>query len=64
MQYHDMGSQVTALQSALVAKGYLKAAPNGVFGPATLAAVKAFQKDMGVPVTGFYGPLTRAALSR
>jgi hypothetical protein len=32
------------------------------FGPLTLAAVLRFQKKLGVPATGFVGPLTRAAL--
>lgn len=34
-----------------------------VFGPATTAAVKAFQKAHGLPMTGFVGKLTRAALN-
>ncbi len=33
------------------------------FGPATAAAVKAFQKAHGLPMTGFVGKLTRAALN-
>jgi peptidoglycan hydrolase-like protein with peptidoglycan-binding domain len=37
--------------------------PNGVFGPATEAAVKAFQKANGLAQVGFLGPGTRAALN-
>lgn len=33
------------------------------FGPATMAAVKAFQKAHGIEATGFVGPLTRAELN-
>ena len=33
------------------------------FGPATKKAVKAFQKSLKLPVTGFVGPLTRQALA-
>lgn len=33
------------------------------FGPATVAAVKVFQKTHGLPTTGFVGKLTRAALN-
>ena len=56
------GGQVIALQNYLVAAGYLNAAPNGVFGPATLAAVKSFQTANNISATGTVGPLTRAAL--
>jgi peptidoglycan hydrolase-like protein with peptidoglycan-binding domain len=64
LQYRDQGASVRSLQEALAARGYLFATPNGTFGPATLAALKAFQKANGVPATGYYGPLTRAALGR
>lgn len=61
------GSAVTTLQQALAAKGYLAATPNGVFGPATEAALKKFQCDQGIACSGsgygVYGPRTQAALA-
>lgn len=60
------GADVTALQKALAAKGYLTATPNGRFGPATLAAVKKFQcaeiQVCSGAGYGVAGPRTQAAL--
>ena len=36
----------------------------GTFGPMTQAALKKFQAAHGVPATGYYGPLSRAALAK
>ncbi|MBV9159622.1 MAG: IPT/TIG domain-containing protein [Candidatus Kaiserbacteria bacterium] len=55
-------SDVLDLQTALSEQGYFTAQPIGVFGPMTLRALIAFQRANGVPQTGFFGPLTRAAL--
>jgi peptidoglycan hydrolase-like protein with peptidoglycan-binding domain len=58
------GNQVTELQKILIAKGFLKiSATTGVFGPATKAAVIAFQKAHGLPQTGVVGKLTIAVLN-
>ncbi len=54
------GNNVTKFQNYLKDTGYLTATPNGVFGPATLAAVKKFQAAQGISATGFVGPTTRA----
>ena len=59
-----MGGQIRSLQNYLFATGYLTAQPNGVFGPATLSAVKKFQSAYGIQTTGVTGPLTRAAMQK
>ena len=61
------GSDVKALQTALIAKGFLAAGKDtGTFGPLTLTAVKKFQCDRGVVCSGaslgVVGPKTQAAL--
>lgn len=54
-------SEVTVLQSFLHAKGYLSVTPTGYFGPLTLRAVKAFQKDSASgAVDGIVGVQTQA----
>ncbi|HUV85530.1 MAG TPA: peptidoglycan-binding domain-containing protein [bacterium] len=60
---------VTLLQTDLSKLGYddylLKSGKlESAFGPATEAAVKAFQRDWGLPVTGVVGAETTAALER
>ncbi len=52
---------VSNLQQFLVSQGLLTAdLVTGYFGPKTLAAVKAFQRQQSItPVSGFFGPLTR-----
>lgn len=52
---------VKTLQTRLVARGY-KVSVDGSFGPATVAAVKAFQKSKGLPADGIVGSRTWAAL--
>ena len=61
------GSDVTALQQFLVAKGYLQM-PAGVsyghFGPLTKAAVARWQVANGIsPAVGYFGPISRAAIA-
>lgn len=59
------GDDVNALQQVLISGGYLKiAAPTGYFGPATQAALAAWQKANNItPAVGYFGPKTRAAMS-
>ncbi len=57
-------SSVLALQNFLFEKGYLKATPNGYFGVGTFAAVKMYQKSLGVEQVGSTGPFTRAAIKK
>ena len=56
------GAAVRALQTRLVAAGYKSLVVDGTFGPATLKAVRAFQKKKGLTVDGVVGPRTWAAL--
>ena len=57
----DTGSGVKQIQTALVAHGF-KVATDGAFGPQTVAAVKAFQKQAGITQDGIVGPVTWAKL--
>jgi LysM repeat protein len=62
------GENVKQLQNALVKLGFMTSAQMktgpGIFGPATEAALKKFQASRGVPNTGYYGTLSRAALQK
>lgn len=57
------GSNVLAIQRALIAKGYLRAAASGYYGAQTAAAVAQFQKDNGLTALGRVGPGTSALLN-
>jgi len=59
------GSDVTALQTALIAGGYsIPAGATGYFGGQTQTAVIAWQKAAGVsPAAGYFGPKSRAAFA-
>ena len=48
----DRGPRVTALQTILKTLGYYSKKIDGVYGKTTSAAVKDFQRAMGLPVTG------------
>lgn len=52
----------TTLQQALTDAGYYTAPVDGIYGPATVAAVEALQKAHGLPVTGTVDKATSAAL--
>jgi hypothetical protein len=58
------GTDVTLLQSILIAEGHLTiGAPTGYFGPLTQAALASYQRIHGIaPASGYYGPITRAKL--
>jgi peptidoglycan hydrolase-like protein with peptidoglycan-binding domain len=59
------GSQVTALQTWLISKGYsIPAGATGYFGTQTQAAVAAYQAANGIsPAAGYFGPITRAQVN-
>jgi peptidoglycan hydrolase-like protein with peptidoglycan-binding domain len=59
------GSDVTALQNWLIAKGYsIPAGATGYFGAQTQAAVAAYQAANGItPAAGYFGPITRAKVN-
>lgn len=59
----DSGSSVQLLQLALDARGY-KLTADGDFGPATFAAVVAYQRANGLTPDGLVGPKTWASLER
>jgi len=50
------------VQRALVARGYDTGGVDGVYGPKTTAAVKAFQQSVGITADGIYGPVTDSHL--
>lgn len=62
LEFGMNNADVLRLQHILQATGYLSATPNGNFGPATKAAVTAWQRANGLPATGFFGPMSRAKL--
>lgn len=57
------GVDVSVLQDFLNRAGYLRVVPNGHYGPATTAAVRAFQSGNFISVTGQVGPLTLNAIN-
>jgi peptidoglycan hydrolase-like protein with peptidoglycan-binding domain len=52
-------NDVMTLQSFLLSRGYYNGPVTGNFLGLTLVGVKNFQKANGLPVTGYFGPLSR-----
>jgi peptidoglycan hydrolase-like protein with peptidoglycan-binding domain len=62
----DSGAEVALLQTFLEAKGFLIMPPGiqkGYFGRVTKDALVKYQKSVGLPGTGYFGPQTRAKIS-
>lgn len=57
------GEEVVKLQMLLIEKGYLKGTATGYFGGLTKAGLMKLQKEYGLPVTGYFGPMSRAKLN-
>ena len=64
MKLNDQGGNVKALQKMLISLGYDLGAgkDDGIYGPATISAVKQFQKDKGLVIDGLAGQATLNAL--
>lgn len=56
------GDEVRAIQERLIEWGYLSGSADGIFGPDTENAVRAFQKKNGLTVDGIAGPATLRAM--
>jgi hypothetical protein len=56
------GPDVLKIQEKLARLGYAPGVQDGVYGPTTAAAVRAFQRDSKITVDGVVGPETRKAL--
>jgi N-acetylmuramoyl-L-alanine amidase len=57
------GDDVLALQERLNALGFDAGRADGIFGPDTDQAVRAFQKEYGVAEDGMFGPRSHASLA-
>lgn len=63
LKYGVRGTEVTELQNFLISKGFLTGQATGNFFTLTKKAVVAYQTSVGVPSTGFVGPLTRTEIN-
>jgi hypothetical protein len=63
MKIGATGDDVQELQKYLISQGYLVLKnPTKYFGPMTWNALKKWQKAKGLPNTGYFGPMSRAAI--
>src|ERR1035437_5374368 len=63
LSFGSRGQAVTDLQNLLISKGFLKTSASGGFYSLTKQAVIAYQASLGLPATGFVGPMTRAKIN-
>ena len=59
LKYGSRSSSVKELQNFLIEQGCLSTSSTGGFFGVTLQAVKCFQKKNNLPVTGYFGSMTR-----
>lgn len=59
LKYGSNGMAVREMQNFLIKDGCLTASSTGRYLTNTYFAVKCFQTKKGLPVTGYFGPLTR-----
>jgi hypothetical protein len=57
------GVAVLDVQQKLTTLGYAPGKLDGIYGPATAGAVRAFQRDHNLEIDGVVGPKTRAVLN-
>lgn len=62
VKYGMQSNQVATIQQYLIKAKYLSGTADGIFGRATLQAVKSFQRDLGLVDDGAVGNLTMNAL--
>lgn len=63
LKYGSRGGDVTELQEFLIDKGFLAGQSSGNFFSLTRKAVVAYQVSVGLPATGFVGPMSRAKIN-
>ena len=63
LSFGSRGQAVTDLQNLLISKGFLNTSASGGFYSLTRQAVVAYQTSLGLPATGFVGPMTRAKIN-
>ena len=62
LMQNSNGSDVTALQTFLNSNGFPVQGEN-YFGNTTKTALRNYQSSVGIPSTGFFGPLTKAKIN-
>lgn len=64
LKYGSRGPEVNELQEFLIDRGFLSGSITGNFFTLTKKAVINYQASIGLPATGFVGPVTRAELNK